>query len=118
LGGLRALVLQSRLPDLSCLYPSYEAQVDALLADEIDAAWNTNHAYVRVLERSGCTCRMPAMRDTDRDWTRLALVRAGAAAGLQDLRGKRVGFGESDSPQACILPAHAMRKQASTPSAR
>jgi phosphonate transport system substrate-binding protein len=97
------------------LYASYEAQVDALFGREIDVAWNTNLAYVRVRERAGEACRVLAMRDTDRDWTSNALVAAGSASSLEDLRGRRVGFGDSDSPQAWILPAFAMRREGLDP---
>jgi phosphonate transport system substrate-binding protein len=97
------------------LYSSYEAQVDALLARQIDVAWNTNLAYVRVRERTGGACHLLAMRDTDRDWTSSAVVAVGAASSLEDLRGRRVGFGDSDSPQAWILPAFAMRREGLDP---
>jgi phosphonate transport system substrate-binding protein len=97
------------------LYATYDAQVHALLAGEIDAAWNTNLAYVQVSERSGVACRALAMRDTDRNWTSHAVVPSGAATGLESLRGKRVGFGDSDSPQAWILPAFAMRREGLDP---
>jgi phosphonate transport system substrate-binding protein len=97
------------------LYATYDAQVEALLAGDIDAAWNTNLAYVQVRERSGSTCRALAMRDTDRDWTSHAVVPSGAPTGLESLRGKRVGFGDSDSPQAWILPAFALRREGLSP---
>jgi phosphonate transport system substrate-binding protein len=97
------------------LYSSYDAQVDALFAGEIDVAWNTNLAYVQVRQRSGGACHAIAMRDTDRDWTSHVLVPAGSATGLEALRGKRVGFGDSDSPQAWILPAFAMRREGLDP---
>jgi ABC-type phosphate/phosphonate transport system substrate-binding protein len=93
------------------LYATYEAQVDALVAGQIDVAWNTNLAYVRVRERVGGACAALAMRDNDRNWTSHAVVPAGAATGIDGLRGKRVGFGDSDSPQAYILPVYALRRQ-------
>lgn len=92
------------------LFSTYEAQTDALFAGEIDVAWNTNLAYVQARERADGRCRALAMRDTDRDWTSLVLVSEGGPRGLEGLRGKRVGFGDSDSPQAWILPAYAMRR--------
>jgi phosphonate transport system substrate-binding protein len=97
------------------LFSSYDAQLDALFAGEIDVAWNTNLAYVLALERSGGRCRALAMRDTDRDWTSLVVAPEGRAAGLADLRGTRVGFGDADSPQAWIVPAHAMRREGLDP---
>jgi phosphonate transport system substrate-binding protein len=103
------------LPLEYVLYSTYEAQVDALLSGEIDVAWNTNLAYVQVRERVGGACTALAMRDTDRNWTSHVLVLAGAAPGLEALRGKRVGFGASDSPQAWILPAFALRREGLDP---
>jgi phosphonate transport system substrate-binding protein len=97
------------------LHATYEQQLDVLFAAEIDVAWNTNLAYVQARERSGGACRALAMRDTDRNWTSHAVVPAGDAAGLAGLRGKRVGFGDADSPQAYILPIHAMRRQGLDP---
>jgi phosphonate transport system substrate-binding protein len=97
------------------LYSTYEAQVEALLAAEIDVAWNTNLAYVQVRQRSESACRALAMRDTDLGWTSHVLAPAGSASGLEDLRGKRIGFGDSDSPQAWILPAFAMRREGLDP---
>jgi phosphonate transport system substrate-binding protein len=97
------------------LYSTYEAQVDALVAREIDVAWNTNLAYVQTRERTRNACSALAMRDTDRDWMSLALVPAGSLSSLQELKGKRVGFGDSDSPQAWILPAFAMRREGVDP---
>jgi phosphonate transport system substrate-binding protein len=106
---------EQEFPLFYTLYSSYEAQVGALFGGEIDVAWNTNLAYVRARERAGEACRVLAMRDTDRDWTSLALVRAGYASSLEDLRGRRVGFGDSDSPQAWILPAFAMHREGLDP---
>jgi phosphonate transport system substrate-binding protein len=97
------------------LYSSYEAQVAALLADEIDVAWNTNLAYVHVRRQTNGACSALAMRDTDRNWTSHALVYGDHVPGLQALRGKRVGFGDADSPQAWILPAFAMRREGLDP---
>jgi phosphonate transport system substrate-binding protein len=97
------------------LYPSYPRQLDALFDGEIDIAWNTNLAYVLAQARAGGACRAVAMRDTDRDWTSHVVVMEGAVTGLDGLRGKRVGFGDADSPQAYILPVHAMRKQGLDP---
>lgn len=97
------------------LFSTYEAQVDALLDGEVDTAWNTNLAHVQTRLRAGDGCRGLAMRDTDRNWTSLALVPAGTPNGVEALRGKRVGFGDSDSPQAWILPAHALRREGVDP---
>jgi phosphonate transport system substrate-binding protein len=97
------------------LFPTYEAQIEAHFAGKLDAAWNTNLAYVRTRQRAQGHARALAMRDTDYDWTSVALVPEGAALGLNGLRGKRVGFGDSDSPQASILPAFALRREGLDP---
>jgi ABC-type phosphate/phosphonate transport system substrate-binding protein len=95
------------------LFSSYDEQVGALQAGWIDVAWNTNLAYVATVRATSGGCRAIAMRDTDRNWTSHLIVPADSPAiglGLEGVRGRRIGFGDSDSPQAWILPAHAMRK--------
>lgn len=90
----------------------YEDQVDDLVAGRIDAAWNTNLAHVLTLRRTGDEAGALAMRDTDRGWRSLIVALAGSGcSSLEGLRGRRVGFGDADSPQAQILPVHALRSQ-------
>jgi phosphonate transport system substrate-binding protein len=93
-------------------YERYDDQVADLVAGALDTAWNTNLAHVQTLARTEGQARAIAMRDTDRGWHSriVALARSGIAS-LHDLRGKRVGFGDADSPQAQILPVHALRVQ-------
>jgi ABC-type phosphate/phosphonate transport system substrate-binding protein len=100
------------------LFSTYEEQLAALAAGWIDVAWNTNLAYVATLRATGGRCRAIAMRDTDRNWTSHVVVLVDSPAtsgGLAALRGLRVGFGDSDSPQAWILPAYAMRREGFDP---
>jgi ABC-type phosphate/phosphonate transport system substrate-binding protein len=93
-------------------YERYEDQVDDLVAGRLDAAWNTNLAHVLTLQRTGDTAGALAMRDTDRGWhSRIVALAASGFSSLEDLRGRRVGFGDADSPQAQILPVHALRGQ-------
>ena len=113
--GFRAWFQQRGLPAEYVLHATYDQQLEALFAGTIDVAWNTNLAYGRARERSGGACRSLAMRDTDRDWRSHAVVPDGAPHGLDGLRGKRVGFGDADSPQAYILPAYHMRRQGLDP---
>jgi phosphonate transport system substrate-binding protein len=90
-------------------FDAYEDQLEALLAGELDTAWNTNLAYVQTIAREP-HARAIAMRDTDIGWRSLLIVPEGSPAqSVEDLRGCRVGFGDADSPQAQILPAHALR---------
>jgi phosphonate transport system substrate-binding protein len=91
-------------------YERYEDQVDDLVGGALDTAWNTNLAHVTVLRAAPDRTRALAMRDTDRDWRSLIVARADAGLrSLADLRGRKVGFGDADSPQAHILPVHALR---------
>jgi phosphonate transport system substrate-binding protein len=96
-------------------FDRYDDQVGALLAGELDVAWNTNLAHVQVLARLPET-RALAMRDTDRGWRSLLMARADSGLHtLADLRGRRVGFGDADSPQAHIIPVHALAAEGIEP---
>jgi phosphonate transport system substrate-binding protein len=107
---------EQRFPIETTFFDSYDEQVDALLEERIDVAWNTNLAYVQTLERTGGACRAIAMRDTDIDWRSLIVCRDDEAIrSLDDLRGRRIGFGDIDSPQAFILPMHALRREGFDP---
>jgi phosphonate transport system substrate-binding protein len=91
-------------------YERYEQQVDDLLHGALDTAWNTNLAHVAVLRAAPGAAQALAMRDTDRGWRSLVVARADAGLrSLEDLRGRSVGFGDADSPQAHILPVHHLR---------
>jgi phosphonate transport system substrate-binding protein len=93
-------------------FDRYEDQIDALEDGELEAAWNTNLAHVLTLERTGGRAGALAMRDTDRGWhSRIVTLAGSGIDSLVDLRGRRVGFGDADSPQAQILPVHALRAQ-------
>jgi ABC-type phosphate/phosphonate transport system substrate-binding protein len=93
---------------IDCVYyTNYTIQVDALLANHIDIAWNSPLAWVDAQRRTGGTCRALAMRDSDRDRVTHLLVRSdGAVRKLADLKGRTVAVGASDSPQATLLPLH------------
>ena len=88
-------------------YTNYSLQVEALLAEHIDIAWNSPLAWVDAQRRSSDTCRAIAMRDTDCDRRTHLLVRAdGPVRTAQDLRNRVVAVGALDSPQATLLPIH------------
>lgn len=90
------------------LYSNYEAQVEATLAGHVHVAWNSPLAWIeteRVARVHGRRAAAVAMRDSDRDLTSVVLVRADSdVRSPSDLRGKRVGVGAKDSPQATLLP--------------
>ena len=57
-----------------------------------------------------------AMRDTDLGWRSHIVARDDDGHhGLADLQGARVGFGDADSPQAHILPVHALLQEGVDP---
>jgi ABC-type phosphate/phosphonate transport system substrate-binding protein len=87
------------------LYSSYDTQVAANLAGEVDVAWNSPLAWVRSQLLAAGRCRAIAMRDSDRDLTTKILVRKNSTiASLADLKGKSIAVGASDSPQATLIP--------------
>ncbi|MBE0497341.1 MAG: PhnD/SsuA/transferrin family substrate-binding protein [Campylobacterales bacterium] len=92
--------------DVECLfYKDYRTQVDALLAAQIDIAWNSPLAWIDSVIRSNHTCTKSAMRDTDQDRSTVFLARANSTIQtIQDLKNKKIGFGAVDSPQARLIP--------------
>ena len=106
--GFRRWLREQGLPNTYVLYSNYEQQVEALLAGEVDVAWNSPLAWVR-------SCRLAAardlamqplvMRDTDCDLTSVVVVRSDSGVrNVGDLAGNVVGVGAIDSPQATLLP--------------
>jgi phosphonate transport system substrate-binding protein len=101
--------------DLS-LYADYDLQVDALVRDRIDIAWNSPLAWLDAMRRTEGRCRAIAMRDTDRDRVSHVVVRkVDALAGIPALRGRTVGTGAQDSPQATLIPLEWLREQGLEP---
>src|SRR5262249_2559771 len=79
------------------LYSNYDRQVEALLAGQIDIAWNTNLAWAKVHHHTGGTCRVLAMRDVDAAYTTVLAARADRAVrSPADLGGMRVALGSAD----------------------
>ncbi|HEV8623696.1 MAG TPA: PhnD/SsuA/transferrin family substrate-binding protein [Acidimicrobiia bacterium] len=101
------------------LYSNYERQVDDLLAGRIHAAWNSPLAWVRARrlgEAQGVGVSALTMRDTDQDLTTVVVVRAESPiTELDGLRGRLVGTGAIDSPQATLLPVHHLQRLGLTP---
>ncbi|HET9051588.1 MAG TPA: PhnD/SsuA/transferrin family substrate-binding protein, partial [Candidatus Dormibacteraeota bacterium] len=111
--GFRAWFAGQGLAMDYVLFSNYEAQVEAHLAGTIDVAWNSPLAWVRMRRAAAARGEVAvavAMRDSDRDLRTLVVARAGdGVAGVADLRGKTVGVGALDSPQATLLPLSFLR---------
>lgn len=106
--GFQRWFANEGLPFDVVLYTNYERQVEAHLGGHVDVAWNSPLAWIQV-ERAararGRQAHAIAMRDTDRDLTSVVVVRADSPVrSLADLRGKRLGVGAGDSPQATLIP--------------
>jgi ABC-type phosphate/phosphonate transport system substrate-binding protein len=90
------------------LFTNYERQVEAHLRGELHVTWNSPLAWVdtvRLARARGRDVSAIAMRDSDRDLTSVVLAREDSPIRtLADLRGKRVGVGAADSPQATLIP--------------
>lgn len=109
--GMREYFATTDTPIDFVLYSNYERQVSALMAGEIDLAWNTNLAYVRTLGLTDGTCRALAMRDTDAAFRTVFVGRSeDALSGLESLRGRRIALGSRDSGHARILPVKFLRE--------
>jgi len=101
------------------LYAHYEHQVEALMAGRIDVAWNSPLAWIRaerMAKAAGVTVHPIVMRDSDCDLSTAIVVRADSAIqAVSDLRGRTVGTGAIDSPQATLLPLDHLRRAGLTP---
>lgn len=106
--GFRTYFQAAGLPFDFVLYSNYEKQVEAHLRGDLDVAWNSPLAWIeidRAARARGRRAEAIAMRDTDCDLTSVVLVRAdGPIREVGDLRGKRIGVGAADSPQATLIP--------------
>jgi ABC-type phosphate/phosphonate transport system substrate-binding protein len=90
------------------LYSNYEQQVRGHFEGQYHVAWNSPLAWIqaeRIAKARGKTAKAIAMRDTDCDLTSLVVVQsASGIARVADLKGKTLGVGAADSPQATLIP--------------
>lgn len=118
--GFRAWFRGRGLPVDHVLFSNYERQVEALMAGEIDVAWNSPLAWVRsrrMAEALGRPVRALAMRDTDRDLTSMVVIRRDSTIEhVKELAGCRVAVGAVDSPQATLIPLSHLQDLGLTPS--
>jgi ABC-type phosphate/phosphonate transport system substrate-binding protein len=93
------------------LYSNYERLVDALVAGQVDLAWNTNTAYVSAEARLDGEALVLGMRDVDAGYATVLVARAGDVPAPADLVGRTLALGSRDSGHAAILPLHFLRAQ-------
>ncbi|RKP47725.1 phosphate/phosphite/phosphonate ABC transporter substrate-binding protein [Pararobbsia silviterrae] len=97
------------------LYSNYERQVEAQFSGDIAFAWNSPLAWVRadrIARAKGLRVWPLAMRDSDLDLQSVLVVSdASPIRALDDLRGKTIGFGAIDSPQATLIPLDHLRHE-------
>ena len=94
------------------LFSNYERQVESLLEQKVDIAWNTPLAHVRVKNRTEGRSISLGMRDSDRDFRAKVIVRKQAGIrSLKELEGKTLAVGSRDSTQARILPLHFLARE-------
>jgi ABC-type phosphate/phosphonate transport system substrate-binding protein len=109
--GMRDYFRPTSVPIDYVLFSNYDRLVQALLARQVDIAWNTNLAWVKVHRRTEGRCRSLAMRDVDARFNTVMVARDDSGIGsLADLRGKRVALGSADSAQAAILPLYYLQQ--------
>lgn len=116
--GFKAFFRQNGFAFDYVLYSNYEAQVEAHLAGHIHVAWNSPLAWIRAeraAQSAGRRAEAIAMRDSDQNLTSVIVVKSDAPIhAIADLRGKRVGVGAIDSPQATLIPLSHLRAQGVT----
>jgi ABC-type phosphate/phosphonate transport system substrate-binding protein len=119
--GFKEYFVARGLPFDYILYSNYERQVEAQFSGQVHVAWNSPLAWLRaelIAGHRGLSDQVQAiaMRDTDCDLTSVIVVRADAGIrSLADLRGKRLGVGAIDSPQATLIPLQWLREQGLDP---
>lgn len=113
--GFKAFFAEHGLAFDYVLYSNYESQVEAQFDGILHLAWNSPLAWERarrIAAARGLDVKAVAMRDTDCDLRSLIVVPANSPIQtLADLRGKTLGVGAIDSPQATLIPLDHLRQQ-------
>lgn len=88
-------------------FKDYDLQVTALEKKEIDIAWNSPLARLDAHLRLKGKDKFGPMRNTDQNLhTNLVVRKDSGIESIEDLRGKNIGFGAIDSPQARLIPIY------------
>lgn len=99
-------------------YTNYEVQTEDLVSGRLDLAWQSPLAWLDTVRQAGNRARAVAMRDTDRDRvSHLVVAKSGPVHALSDLRGRKLGLGAWDSPQAHLIPRGLVRQAGLDPDA-
>lgn len=94
------------------LFQNYDRQIQSLLDHQIDIAWNSALAHVKVRSRTQDRSLSLAMRDSDRDChTRFVLRKDAGIGSLRDLIGKQIAVGSRDSVESRLLPLFLLKQQ-------
>jgi len=113
--GFKAFFAEHGLSFDFVLYSNYERQVEAQFDGTLHLAWNSPLAWERarrIAAARGLEVKAVAMRDTDCDLRSLIVVPAHSAIRtVAELRGKTLGVGAIDSPQATLIPLDHLRQQ-------
>src|SRR5262245_48424267 len=108
---LRYYLGRHGLPAEYTLYSNYDALGKALLAGQVDIAWNSPLAHGKFTMMAGGSQAL-VMRDVDENYRVNLIVRKDAqVAALGDLAGKTMVFGSCDSADATVLPVYFLRKE-------
>jgi len=108
----RTYFADAGVPTDYILFSNYERLVDAVLNGGVEIGWNTNTAYVALDHRAGGQTRILGMRDVDRDWATVLVMRRGQQAGsVTELTGRVLALGSRDSGHAAILPLHYLARE-------
>jgi ABC-type phosphate/phosphonate transport system substrate-binding protein len=103
----RTYFADAGVPTDYVLFSNYERLVEAVLDGTVEIGWNTNTAYVALDHRAQGATRILGMRDVDRDWATVLVMRKDETVdGVGELGGRVLALGSRDSGHAAILPLH------------
>ncbi len=108
----RTYFADAGVPTDYILFSNYERLVDAVLEGTVDIGWNTNTAYVALEHRAQGAIRILGMRDVDREWATVLVMRKGdVVSSVNELNGRVLALGSRDSGHAAILPLHYLARE-------
>lgn len=108
----RTYFADAGVPTDYVLYSNYERLLDAVLDGTVEVGWNTNTAYVALDHAARGGTRILGMRDVDRDWSTVVVMRKGEVVdSVADLTGRVLALGSRDSGHAAILPIHYLAQE-------